>query len=129
MKHTNETAFGYIGQFGIDTAAVLFFLALEYGRAVRLTSVDGVLMLVTMVMVAVLPYFLPSRVQQPSLGAWMAARTSIAVSGLVLGSLVSSGLGAVPEGVRFMPMTLLIAASMVSCYIQFYGLLKLRPAK
>ena len=34
-----------------------------------------------------------------------------------------------PDGLRFMPMTLLILTAMVSCYIQFYGLLRLRPVK
>ena len=34
-----------------------------------------------------------------------------------------------PETIRFLPMTLLIVTAMLSCYIQFYGFLKLRLAK
>ena len=130
MKHTSDTSSGYIGQFGLDTAAVLFFLALEYGREVRLTSIDGLFMLITMGMVAVLPYFLPSRWEQPSFFSWMIARSSVAVLGLVCGAVFSFSLGVViPEALRFAPMTMLIVVAMVSCYVQFYCLLKLRPAK
>ena len=115
---------------GVDTAVVLFFLALEYGRSVRVFAVDGVLMAVTMAMVLVLPYFLPSNWLALSFGNWLIGRSSIAVSGLVLGTVFNYSLGlVVPGSLRFMPMTFLILASMVSCYIQFYGLIKLRLAK
>ena len=116
--------------FGIDTAAVLFFLALEYGRAVRIFSPDGMLMAVTMAMVLVLPYFLPSGLNAPSFLAWLGVRTVVAVVGLVFGAVFSYSLGLVlPSSLRFMPMTFLVLASMVSCYVQFYGLMKLRLAK
>jgi hypothetical protein len=34
-----------------------------------------------------------------------------------------------PESFRFLPLTLLILAAMASCFIQFYALMRLRPAK
>ena len=81
-------------------------------------------------MVLVLPYFLPSNWLALSFGNWLIGRSSIAVSGLVLGTVFNYSLGlVVPGSLRFMPMTFLILASMVSCYIQFYGLIKLRLAK
>ncbi len=115
---------------GIDTAFVLFFLALEYGRAVQMFSLDGLLMGTTMLMVLALPYFLPSRHAQPLFANWLIVRGSVALVGITLGFAFKQSLGVVlPESLRFMPMTLLILAAMVSCYVQFYGLLKLRLAK
>jgi len=115
---------------GIDTTFVLFFLALEYGRAVQMLSIDGILMGITILMVLVLPYFLPSNQLRPAFSAWVAGRVLITLFGISLGFAFDQSLGVVlPESLRYMPMTFLILASMVSCYVQFYGLLKLRPVK
>jgi hypothetical protein len=128
MKFTS--GFGFSGTFVTDTAFVLFFLALEYGRSVRPLSVDGMLLAITMMMVLVLPYFLPSRSEKPIFTNWLLGRGAIAVLGIMLGVIFTQSVGTiVPETLRFMPLTLLIIASMISCYIQFYGLLKLRLAK
>jgi hypothetical protein len=116
--------------FGIDTAVVLFFLALEYGRAVRVLTSDGVLMATTMAMIVVMPYFLPSNCQRPAFFNWIMGRTCVLASGLALGATLTAGINAgLPTGLRFMPMTFLILTAMISCYVQFYGLLRLRPAK
>ena len=121
---------GFGGMVGIDTMFVLFFLALEYGRAVQMFSIDGLLMGITMLMVLTLPYFLPSGSEKPLFANWMMGRGAIALAGILLGFAFKQSLGVVlPGGLRFMPMTFLILASMVSCYIQFYGLMKLRLAK
>ena len=115
---------------GIDTMFVLFFLALEYGRAVQMFSIDGLLMGITMLMVLTLPYFLPSGSEKPLFTSWIMGRGAIALAGILLGFAFKQSLGVgLPGGLRFMPMTFLILASMVSCYIQFYGLMKLRLAK
>lgn len=115
---------------GVDTMFVLFFLALEYGRAVQAISIDGLLMGITMLMVLVLPYFLPSNYERPTFSNWLLSRGAIGLTGMVLGVAFKQSLGVVlPESLRFMPMTFLILTSMVSCYIQFYGLMKLRLAK
>lgn len=131
MRHAVENKHTVsIGMFGIDTAMVLFFLALEYGRSVRIGTPDGILMAITMAMVLVLPYFLPAGLSAPTFFAWLGVRTVVAVVGLVFGAVFSYSLGLIlPESLRFVPMTFLIIASMVSCYVQFYGLLKLRLAK
>jgi hypothetical protein len=128
MKSTSE--FGANGTFVTDTAFVLFFLALEYGRSVRMYSVDGILMAITMMMVLVLPYFLPSSSEKPMFTYWVIGRGAIAMSGVLMGLVFQQSLGVVlPESLRYMPMTLLVVASMISCYIQFYGLLRLRLVK
>ena len=133
MKNTinNNTRFGYdFTGFGIDTLFVLFFLALEYGRAVQLFSIDAALMLTTMAMVLILPYFLPSKSARPTLGTWLKLRGLVAVAGLTFGVLYSRSVGIVlPESLKFVPMTFLILTAMVSCYVQFYGLMRLRLAK
>ena len=130
MKNTKEKIAIFGGPSGIDTLFVLFFLALEYGRAVEAVSVDGFLMGTTMLMVLVLPYFLPSRWARPQFANWLVARGLVTMAAVILGVGFRQSLGVIlPESVRFMPMTFLIMASMISCYIQFYSLLKLRPAK
>jgi hypothetical protein len=128
MKYTHDTTYRFAG-FGLDTIVVLFCLALEVGRSVQLLSVDGMLMSTTLMMVLVLPYFLPSRADRPSMTNWLAARGTIAIAALMLGVVYGRGVAAAPAGYRTIPMTFLILSAMVSAYIQFYGLMRLRPAK
>ena len=115
---------------GIDTAIVLFFLAFEYARSIRVFSADGMLMSITMAMVLVLPYYLPSNWSRVSFGTWMISRSTLMLAGLVGGAAFGASVGTVlPTSLKFMPMTFLILAGMISCYIQFYSLMRLRPAK
>ena len=132
MNHTanKSTIAEFGGMVSFDTTFVLFFLALEYGRGVSMFSIDGALMGTTMLMVLVLPYFLPSRYEKPLFTNWVAGRTAIALFGMLLGVVFRQSLGTVlPESLRFMPMMLLILAAIISCYVQFYGLMKLRLSK
>jgi len=124
-----RSKFGWAG-FALDTTFVLFVLALEFGRTVQLVSVDGGLMGTTLLMVLVLPYFVASTAEKPSFGNWLVGRTVIAAFGVVLGLAFKQSIGVtLPASVRFLPLTLLVLASMISCYVQFYGLMKLRLAK
>jgi uncharacterized membrane protein len=127
MNYTEHTNNRFAG-FGVDTIFVLFFLALEYGRGVSVFSVDGALMGTTLAMVLVLPYFLPSRVERPSISKWLAVRGMVAIVALMIG-VALSGKSAGTASFSTMPMTFLILSSMVSAYVQFYGLMRLRPAK
>lgn len=115
--------------FAVETTFVLFFLAVEFGQSFRSVSLDNICLAVTLLAVAVLPYFLPSE-DKPSFGSWMIGRTLIVGFAVLLGVMYKQTLGAVlPEMFRFLPMTLLIVTAMLSCYIQFYSLLKVRLAK
>jgi hypothetical protein len=115
---------------GIDTALVLFFLTIEYARGIQLSMVDGFLMGTTIVMITLLPYFLPSNTSGLGFSPWLAGRVVIALAGFVLGYGLRQSVGIViPESVGSFPMTFLILAGMTSCYLQFYGLMKLRLAK
>jgi len=115
--------------FAIDTTFVLFFLAVEFGQTLGIFAFDTVLLAVTLIMMLILPYFLPSE-EKPSFGNWVLGRTFIALFAVILGIMFRQTLGTVlPETFRFIPMTLLIVTAMLSCYIQYYGLLKIRLAK
>ncbi len=115
--------------FTFETTFVLFFLAIEFGRSFSGFTLDGVFVALTLLMVAVLPYFLPSS-DKPSFGIWLSGRTAITLFAVLLGVLFKQSVGVfLPETFRFLPMTLLIVAAMLSCYIQFYGFLKLRFVK
>lgn len=117
-------------RFALDTTFVLFFLGLEFGRTLGSLSFDGVLMFATILMVAVLPYFLPADVERPVFAKWLVGRGLIVALATVLGAILSQAYGTLlPEAFRFMPLTLLIVTAMTSCFVQFYGLMRLRLVK
>jgi len=118
------------GTLGIDTGLVVFFLAIEYARVVQIPSFEGTLTGTTIVMILVLPYFLPSNSSSLGFSQWLAGRMVIALAGFALGYGLRQSLGSlIPASVSFIPMTFLILTGMTSCYLQFYGLMKLRLAK
>ncbi len=120
---------GFERGFAVDTSFVLFFLAIEFGRMFFFVILDNVFMFATLLMVIVLPYFLAPD-EKPDFLNWIFGRSLIAGLGILLGAMFNQTLGVVlPETFRFLPMTLLIVTAMLSCYIQFYGFLKLRLAK
>ena len=116
--------------FAVDTTFVLFFLAVEFGQSFRALNLDGIFLALTLAAFVVLPYFLPSGGEKPNFGNWLLGRSLIAGFAILLGVMLRQSLGVVlPEMFRFMPLTLLILTAMLSCYIQFYGLLRLRFVK
>jgi len=124
-----QSRLGSFRGFAVDTTFVLFFLGLELGRTVESFTFDGFLLLITMLMVAVMPYYLISD-ERPPFAKWLTGRMVIAVFATFLGAVLNSAYGSVlPESFRFMPLTLLIIAAMTSCFVQFYGLMRLRLAK
>jgi len=84
----------------------------------------------TILMITVLPYFLPSNTSGLSFSPWLAGRVVIVLAGFTLGYGLRQTIGiAIPASVGALPMTFLILTGMTSCYLQFYGLMKLRLAK
>ena len=115
--------------FAIETTFVLFFLAVEFGQSFRSLSLDNICLATTLIAVAALPYFLPSE-DKPNFGNWILGRSVIIGFAVMLGWMFKQTLGVVlPEMFRFLPMTLLIVTAMLTCYIQFYSLLRIRLAK
>ena len=115
--------------FAVETTFVLFFLAVEFGQSVRGLTLDNLFLALALLMVIVLPYFLPSD-QKPQFSSWLLGRSLITIFAAALGLLFKQSVGVVlPETFRFLPMTLLIITAMLSCYIQFYGFLKIRFSK
>lgn len=115
--------------FAVDTSFVLFFLAVEFGRTFFSLSLDNIFLFLTLLAVAILPYFLLTD-EKSSLTNWLFGRSLIAGLAIMLGVIFKQSLGVVlPEMFRFLPMTLLIVTAMLCCYVQFYGFLRLRLAK
>lgn len=115
--------------FAVETTFVLFFLAVEFGQSINAFSLDTIVMAITLLAFIVVPYVLPSD-EKPGFGNWVLGRSLIAFFAVGLGMMFKQTLGVVlPETMRYLPMTLLIVTAMLSCYIQFYSLLKLRLAK
>lgn len=119
-KETNYT---------IETTFVLFFLAIEFGQSIFAFRLDNLLLLLTLTAVAILPYFFPAD-EKPQFSRWILGRSLIIAFAVLLGWMFKQTLGVVlPDTFRFLPMTLLIVTAMLTCYIQFYSLLKLREVK
>lgn len=117
------------GFFALDTAFVLFFLAVDTGQRLTFGSED-ILAGITLVMFLVLPFFLPHDGEKPGFGKWVLARTAVTCAALVTGMFFARSLGTfLPEITRFLPLTLLIVAGAVSCCVQFNKLLGVRLAK
>lgn len=115
--------------FAVETTFVLFFLAVEFGQSVSFFALDSIVMAITLLAFIVVPYFLPSE-DKPGFGNWVLGRSLIATFAVGLGIMFKQTLGVVlPETMRYLPMTLLVITAMLGCYIQFYGLLKIRLAK
>jgi hypothetical protein len=112
---------------GMDTAAVLFLLALEYGRAVEIFTLDGLFIGATMLMVTLMPYFVPSGLHLAFWGGWLARRCVVAIVGLWLGWALTRLAG--PNVFGSLPLAMLIFATLLSGYIQFYSLLRMRSVK
>jgi hypothetical protein len=123
LENVNEN------DFTIDTTFVLFFLAVEFGQTLTTLGLDTVMLALTLVSIAVLPYFLPMN-DKPKFGSWLIGRGAIMGLAVLLGVAFKQSLGVIlPETFRFLPMTLLIVTAMASCYFQFYGFFKLRFVK
>jgi hypothetical protein len=115
--------------FVVDTTFVLFFLAVEFGQNFGAFTLDTVLLLTTLLMLLILPYVLIANNREP-FGNWLLGRTFIVIFAVLAGYMFKQTLGVVlPETFRFLPMTLLIVTTILSCYLQFYGFFKLRLAK
>ncbi len=127
---TNIASGNVPAEFSIDTTFVLFFLGIEVGQSIFVPDIGTLLASVTFAMVLALPYFLPSAGEKPELVQWLCGRGIIGTFAIAIGAVFHNVQGSVlPEYLRSLPLTLLILSAMISCYIQFYSLLKLRLAK
>jgi hypothetical protein len=112
--------------FSIDTTFVMFFLALDLGQNLGHFGFDTILITMVLMMVAVFPIFIAPTGNKP-FGNWLLGRGLIIVFALVLGLIFKQTLGIVfPESFNFLPLTFLILAAMISCYLQFYYFFKPR---
>ena len=117
-------------RFAVDTTFVLFFLAIDFGQSVMSFGVDTVVSAFTLGMLLILPYFLPSEAEKPDFTSWLLGRSLISVFAVALGMMFHQALGVVfPDVLRFLPMTLLIATAMISCYLQSCAIIRFRLAR
>ncbi len=119
---------GENSNFAIDTSFVLFFLAVDFGQHLGVVAFDMVFLAITLIAVAVLPYFINTD-EKPEFGNWLFGRSLIVGFAVLLGLMFKQTLGVVlPEAFRFLPFTLLIVTAILSCYIQFYSFFRLRSS-
>lgn len=114
----------------LDTTFVLFFLALDMGQGWLTLGLDGILAATTLAGFIALPYVLPFSNNKPAFGEWILGRTVVAAAGVTLGLMLNQSIGVLlPEAVRFVPMSLLIVAAIICCYVRIYGIMKNRLAR
>ena len=117
-------------RFAVDTTFVLFFLGVDFGQSSMALGLDSIFSAITLGMLLILPYFLPSIEEKPEFTGWLMGRTVITVFAIALGIMFRQSLGIVlPETFRFLPMTLVILTGMLSCCLQFYGIIRFRLAR
>lgn len=116
--------------FALDTTFVLFFLSLDLGQSWLSFGFDGLLATITLAAFIAIPYFLPFADEKWDFRSWVLGRILVAAAGLSLGLMLKQSIGVLlPEAFRFAPMTLLIVAAIISCYVQIYGIIKVRLAR
>ena len=117
-------------RFSIDTTFVLFFLAVDFGQSVLVPGLDTLLSAVTLGFVLVVPFYFPTEAEKPDFTEWLIGRSLIGVFAILLGMMFRTSLGVVlPETFGFLPMTLLIVTAALSCYLQFYAMIRFRLAR
>ncbi len=115
--------------FAVGTTFVLFFLAVDLGQNLGAMAFDSVFMAITLVAVAVLPYFINPD-EKSEFGNWIFGRGLIVGFAFLLGIMFKQTIGIVlPESFRFLPFTLLIVTAMIYCYLQFFNFFKFRLLK
>ena len=116
--------------FAVDTTFVLFFLAIDFGQGSMTLGLESALSVITLGMLLVVPYFLPSLDEKPEFVSWLMGRSVITIFAVALGVVFKQSLGVVlPETFRFLPFTLVIVTAMLSCILQFYVMIRFRLAR
>jgi hypothetical protein len=111
--------------FAFDTTFVLFFLSMDLGQR-GFFSVDGIIMSIALMAVMLMPYLFETN-DEVSFGRWAVERCFIAGFGMFTGLAFNASVGTVfPETLESLPFTLVIMASMVSCFLTFASLLGFR---
>jgi hypothetical protein len=117
-------------RFAVDTTFVLFFLGIDFGQSSMRFGLDSLFSAVTLGMLLVVPYFLPSMEEKPEFSDWLMGRSVITIFAVALGVMFGQSLGILlPETFRFLPFTLVILTAMLSCSLQFYGMIRFRLAR
>jgi hypothetical protein len=111
--------------FAFDSTFVLFFLSMDLGQR-GFFSVDGMIMAVALIAVMLIPYLLETN-DEVSFGRWAVERGFIAGFGLFSGLAFNASVGTLfPQTLESLPFTLVIMASMISCFLTFSTLLGFR---
>ena len=117
-------------RFAVDTTFLLFFLGIDFGQSSMEFALESLLSIVMLGMVLVVPYFLPSLDEKPEFADWLMGRSVITIFAVGLGVIFRQSLGVLlPETFRFLPFTLVILTAMLSCSLQFYGMIRFRLAR
>lgn len=117
-------------RFAVDTTFVLFFLAVDFGQSSMNFGLDSIFSALTLGMLLVVPYFLPSMEEKPEFSDWLMGRSVITIFAIALGVMFGQSLGILlPETFRFLPFTLVILTAMLSCILQFYVMIRFRLAR
>lgn len=114
--------------FFVETTFVLFFLSLDFGQNLFYAGFDTLFLGMTILAIAVFPYFLPSAGNISS-SAWLVSRSVIIFSGLFLGIGLFQTAGTVlPEAIRFVPLTMAMISGLITCYLMISNVFRVSYA-
>jgi len=117
-------------RFAVDTTFVLFFLGIDFGQSSMEFALGSIASALTLGMLLVVPYFMPTMEEKPEFADWLMGRSVITIFAVGLGVVFRQSLGVVlPETFRFLPFTLVILTAMLSCILQFYVMIRFRLAR
>lgn len=115
-------------RFGLDTTFVLFFLAMDLGTGGP-DMLSATMSVFTLAAFITLPYFLPFDGERPAFAGWAFGRGFIAFVGVLAGLALMAAAGSIlPDAVRYLPLTLLIAAGIFCTGRWLYVMIKVRLA-
>ena len=117
--------FASAGRGVVETTFVLFFLSLDFGQNLTRGTADSVFLGATIIVVATLPYFLPTAGESRFM-EWLTGRSAIVLFGLVIGLMYRQVVGVLlPEIFTFVPIAMAMIAGIFSCYLMFSNYLRL----
>lgn len=119
---------GTSSRFVLETTFVLFFLSVDFGQNVIGGSFDIAFLGITVIALAVLPYYLPSN-DGIDFMSWVTGRSAIVMLGLVTGVAFGQFVGViVPEFMRYLPLVMATVSGFASCYVMYANLFRLSYA-
>jgi hypothetical protein len=121
--------YGQNSRVFFETTFLLFFLSLDLGQNLFSFGFDTAFLGLTVLAVAVLPFYLPSA-DDVGISEWLTGRGAISVFGIVCGVVFGQLIGGVlPEMLSGLPLIMASVSGFAACVVMFAGFFNLSYAE